>query len=32
MARYEELNRRLEKHQATDIVCPFFSHEANDIK
>lgn len=24
MARYEELNRRLEKHQATDIVCPFF--------
>ena len=32
MARYEELNRRLEKHQATDMVCPFFSHEANDIK
>ena len=24
MARYEELNRRLEKHQATDMVCPFF--------
>ena len=34
MARYEELNRRLEKHQAIDMVCLLFSMKqmtSNDL-